>query len=435
MVGTFICAVVLSSACLGATPEPADTRALRAEAVAQLSSSVAGARFFFLGIGIDRYQNDRTWSGLLTPIRDIQTVANVLQKRYLFAAEHTMFRLNEQASLRGIRDALRQLREQVLDHDSVVIYFAGHGYMDDDTGYWIPWDATEDSGSWLANHDIKRHLRKIASRHTLVISDSCFAGEIFARERGIAVVPSTAANPTLKRLFERTSRTALTSGGKEPVKDTGVNDEHSVFAHFLLQALRHNTKPFLLPAGPDCFGTIKDGLMLNARQTPEYGQVLDAGSARGSFVFFLNRTLCTDFTPADQAFALAESTILEEGEAEEAPPNSNCILVSSPRDGMLKVGGRTYRVEETPRVYVAQGRHPFALSIPGKPTIYGILTNHEVNEETRAAVFGMSDGILFPVKHINHVLGGGPVRYDIDLTTARGRRRVVSYVLSLNRIR
>jgi hypothetical protein len=77
------------------------------------------------------------------------------------------------------------------------------------------------------------------ARNVLVVADSCYAGTLM---RGIEVVEPQRHNERdayVARLVEKRSRTVLTSGGLEPVLDSG-GGLHSVFARAFLTALQDN---------------------------------------------------------------------------------------------------------------------------------------------------------------------------------------------------
>jgi formylglycine-generating enzyme required for sulfatase activity len=77
------------------------------------------------------------------------------------------------------------------------------------------------------------------------------------------------------------SRTALTSGGLEPVLDRG-GGAHSVFAGALLAALAEN--PGLM-FGAELFDRVKGVVVANADQTPEYADIRYTGHEKGDFLF------------------------------------------------------------------------------------------------------------------------------------------------------
>ena len=61
---------------------------------------------------------------------------------------------------------------------------------------------------------------------------------------------------------------------------------HSVFAYYLLKALRENERPYL--ASFELFGKLARAVTNNSSQKPEFGTVQDAGDeGAGDFTFIL----------------------------------------------------------------------------------------------------------------------------------------------------
>jgi hypothetical protein len=102
--------------------------------------------------------------------------------------------------------------------------------------------------------------------------------------RGLEVVEprqSTERDTYIARIAQKRSRTVLTSGGLEPVLDTG-GGPHSVFAKFFLTVLQENTDVL---EGQQLFSAIRRPVVLNSAQTPEYSDIRYAGHEGGDFLF------------------------------------------------------------------------------------------------------------------------------------------------------
>ena len=216
---------------------------------------------------------------LETAVSDAAAVAELLRGRYAF--ERVDLLLN--AKRADILRALNRLRAELTESDRLLIYYAGHGYLDRqaDIGYWLPVDAEEDDDTnWISNARLTSYLKTMSARHVIVVADSCYSGTL---------VRSTTAGPRvgaerrvwLKRMAERRARTALVSGGLEPVVDSGAGG-HSVFANAFLDALREND---VVLDGQALFERIKSRVVLNADQTPRYDDVRNANHEGGDFLF------------------------------------------------------------------------------------------------------------------------------------------------------
>lgn len=243
--------------------------------------SFSPAAYHALIIGIDRYQD---WPELRTAVSDARAVAKVLTDAYRFPPENVATLLNRQATERGIVGKLRDLALRLGEEDSLLVFYAGHGHLDDITyqGVWIPVDGSRtDAATWIPNATVKVYLRATKARHVLLVSDSCFSGNFL---RGAKPVVLDAVEPYVLQAFRKRSRQALTSGAFEPVVDGGFAG-HSVFTSFLLRELYENTSPYLLPS--DLHQRIRNGVAANAHQQPLLGDIEGTGGEiGGEFVLF-----------------------------------------------------------------------------------------------------------------------------------------------------
>lgn len=229
--------------------------------------------FKALLIGNQRYKH---FPVLRSPVNDVRAIADVLTNRYGFDVTQTI-----DASRYEIFQALAKLRRETKPDDSVLVYYAGHGYLDEVTsrGYWLPVDSENDNAAnWISTSDITDLLAGLPARHVLVVADSCFSGALVRSGTGIEL---DGRQTLLKRLYASRSRSILTSGGLEPVLDGG-SSKHSVFAFSLLEALNRNTGVI---EAERLFVSIRDRVSFAAEQVPQYGPLRGAGHEGGDFVF------------------------------------------------------------------------------------------------------------------------------------------------------
>lgn len=230
-------------------------------------------------------QRYRHWPALDTPEADGRAVAAVLQSRFGYQVT-----LLQDASRPQMLQALARLRQQVGAEDQVVVYYAGHGQMDEATarGYWIPVDgAQKDVSQWVSVIDVTDQLAAMPARHVLVIADSCYAGTLVRSlmPRIDAALTADQRHAPLAHLSRQRVRVALTSGGLEPVVDGG-SIEHSLFARSLLDALRAIDGPV---AGQELFAAVSARFShlasrLRLTQQPQFAPIGFAGHEAGDFV-------------------------------------------------------------------------------------------------------------------------------------------------------
>ena len=218
---------------------------------------------------------------LKTATNDARSVQAVLQGRYGF---ETTLLLN--ATRSQIVSALNAYRRDLGPDSSLLIYYAGHGYYDEKMGkaYWWPVDAQDnDNTNWIGAEVITSNIKVTASRHVLIVSDSCYSGTL----RGVSVPQNlnglnTDRARTLLRLEQRPSRELMASGGNEPVADGGAGG-HSVFAGAFLSALER--MPAAQFAAHELFDEVRTFVAGNSAQLPEFDPLRDSGDNGGSFVF------------------------------------------------------------------------------------------------------------------------------------------------------
>jgi uncharacterized caspase-like protein len=235
--------------------------------------------YYALVIGNNRYRN---FSDLKTPINDARSVARVLKSSYGFKVN-----VLENATESEIFKAIVNLRSTVGRNDNVLIYYGGHGDLDNvtDEGFWIPSDAKEDDPStYLAVDRIRKQIKAMPAKHVMVVADSCFAGSLTRATltRALKVKPrSPEYHSELQRISNKKSRTALVSGGLEPVMDSG-SDGHSVFAGAFISALEGNDG--VLDAHM-LFIQVREHVRNNSPQNPEYRPIYETGHDGGDFLF------------------------------------------------------------------------------------------------------------------------------------------------------
>jgi len=229
--------------------------------------------YFALVIGNNRYDH---LSQLRTAVSDARSVANLLELDYGFNVTKL-----ENANREQIIDSISGLRSKVTSEDNVLIYYAGHGYLDEaaDEGFWLPTDSDRTNQSnWLATDRIVGQVRAMKAKHVMIVADSCFSGTI---TRGIKIEIKQPTREWLETIVKKKARTALTSGGLEPVMDSGGGN-NSVFANSFLSILRDNDG--VLDAS-QLFSQLRPKVMVNSDQTPEYGDIHRAGHDGGDFLF------------------------------------------------------------------------------------------------------------------------------------------------------
>ncbi|HXD94477.1 MAG TPA: caspase family protein [Bacteroidia bacterium] len=243
------------------------------------STTLQVGDYYALIIGVDKYSG--SWQPLKNGVKDAKAVEALLKQKYKIDVFKTLY--DVQATRKNIITTMEWLAANVKEKDNVLIYFSGHGEYKQQLGkgYWVPVDAqTTSTSDYISNNDIQTFLSGIKSKHTLLISDACFSGDIF---RGNTIgVPFENSERYYKEVNNLASRQALTSGGIEPVMDGG-KEGHSVFAYYFLKALTGNTSKFY--DASQLFSTIKIPVTNNSEQSPQFQSIKNTGDEGGQFIF------------------------------------------------------------------------------------------------------------------------------------------------------
>jgi WD40 repeat protein len=252
---------------------------LKGLGVAYSGNDLQFGNYYALIIGVDNYKGQ--WSPLKNAVSDARAICQLLRSKYKFDYLKELY--NEQATRVNIINELEWLVQNVKPSDNLLIYYSGHGEFNQalNKGYWVPVDAAAASTSYyISNSDIQTFLGGIKSKHTLLISDACFSGDIF---RGNTVsIPFEESDKYYAKVNSVSSRKAITSGGIEPVLDGG-REGHSVFAYYLLKALDGNANKYY--DASQLFDNIKIPVINNSDQSPQFNAIKNAGDEGGQFIF------------------------------------------------------------------------------------------------------------------------------------------------------
>ena len=194
--------------------------------------SLRSSKYYGLIIGVNDY-DDPNLPDLDNPIWDSEKLVYTLLENYTF--EEVDLALLRNPRREDIVYALDYLSKMVTPNDNVLIFYAGHGTWDEkaNVGYWLPSDAyLSTTANWFRNSTLVDYLKTIDSKHTLLITDACFAGSIFKSRSGFPQ-----QDRAYEILYELPSRKAMTSGTLTEVPD------RSSFTRFLLTGWIRTRKP------------------------------------------------------------------------------------------------------------------------------------------------------------------------------------------------
>jgi uncharacterized caspase-like protein len=210
-----------------------------------------------------------------TPIADVTRIAEVLRSRFGFET-----RIVKDAGKAKIIEALNAVAAEARADDSVLLFYAGHGYLLEEVkmGYWIPVDASvKTAQGWISNSDISKLLAAIRARQLILVSDSCYSGSLTREQKFTA---GKELDP--EQILKQRSVLVLSSGDDEPVSDEG-KEGHSIFAWNLLKTLQNTGS---LTPGARIWSAVRTGVSSEYPQQPQYGAVVSAGHTEGGDFLF-----------------------------------------------------------------------------------------------------------------------------------------------------
>jgi hypothetical protein len=203
-------------------------------------------------IGAGRYQNSAIPS-LRYTVADAEAVYRTLTGPGGFAKDHVMLltdNTERKPTLRNIRYALGTfLARSARKHDTVVIFFAGHGAPEADlrgaerdglAKYLIPVDADPDDlySTALPMDEIKTIFERIEAERVVAFLDACYSGAAGGRTfASLKTRATTVDDLFLERLTRSKGRAIITASRPAEVSVELSELGHGIFTYYLVQGL------------------------------------------------------------------------------------------------------------------------------------------------------------------------------------------------------
>lgn len=232
-----------------------------------------GGRYYALIIGVSDYEDPQIPDLDGLPIQDATRLSEILTRKYTF--EEADVHLMKNPTRKEILRVFDWLSNVITDKDNLLIFYAGHGFYDEraELGYWLPADAEASfTAYWIYNDVLVANLKRIQSKHTLLVSDACFSGSIFKSRALINDAPTA-----FKKKYALKSRKAITSGVLKTVPNK------SVFFKYFADRLDNNKEIYM--SASQLFQSIEIPVANNSPNTPQYGDIQNVGDEGGDFIF------------------------------------------------------------------------------------------------------------------------------------------------------
>lgn len=176
-------------------------------------------------VGIDHYQTFTSLSGC---VNDANAVADVLARNadrspnFTTPKVMTATSVSDAVGRRDLREAIEALFKD--DPEIALLYFAGHGYVDETGGFLCASDC-QDGNDGLSLNEVMAFARGSRAKNKIIILDSCHGG-IVGDRHGDGKVAEISQGMTL-----------LTASTADQYSFEGGNGGPGVFTNLLVNAL------------------------------------------------------------------------------------------------------------------------------------------------------------------------------------------------------
>jgi tetratricopeptide (TPR) repeat protein len=172
-----------------------------------------------------------------------------------------------------------ELRDMIRSNkiNSILVWYAGHGKFINNTGYWIPVDATwDDEFSYYNIAQLKASMESYPDFlvHNLVVTDACESGPSFYRAMRSEIEERSCDDWTSTRLK---SSQVFSSAGDESAND------NSQFARTFSNVLANNPGNCLSIEA--IVQKVSASMVNNNQQKPQFGKIAGLEDEDGSFFF------------------------------------------------------------------------------------------------------------------------------------------------------
>lgn len=304
-------AIALTPVMAGAQQAPRDLRLSPSNKPLEVKTSVP--RGYALIVGISQYQNLDESKQLRFPESDADAFYRVLisHEGGAFPPENVRFLKGSQATLANIKDALETWLPSVAQPtDRVVVYFAGHGFVQGGRGFLAPYDVHPDrldatAYSMSALGDVIAN--KIGAAWKVLLTDACHSGKINAE------TTDEALDQQFKSLPASFLTLTATTEREQSFEDPNLEKGWGFFTYYLVRGFegRADNDP--------CDGRITADELIeyvrsNVRAYARARNLSQTPTARGDYepdMLLGVATECLADGPVDTAVAMQGTAVIE----------------------------------------------------------------------------------------------------------------------------
>jgi tetratricopeptide (TPR) repeat protein len=222
-----------------------------------------------------KYQSFASLDG---PVKDVRLMKSALANYEI----HNFIHRTDMTKAQMERFFSIELRDMVKKNNvnSLVVWYAGHGKLQNETGYWIPVDADRtDEFSYYNINNLKASMQVYAKEltHTLVITDACESGPSFYQ--AMRSQPQV-RNCSDENAVKFKSSQVLSSAGYELASDNSQFTK--TFANSLI-----NNSAVCIPIESIVL-KVGNAVTKDNQQKPQFGKIAGLIDEDGTF-FFIKR--------------------------------------------------------------------------------------------------------------------------------------------------
>jgi WD40 repeat protein len=194
---------------------------------------------YLLAVGVNRYQAEPRITRLNYAAADATTFTEAFagQQNRIFDKVNITLLTDKQATSRAIKNVLSQIRLKARPNDAVMLFFSGHGVVNDGSYYVLTHDtepeASDLDSTALRQSDLRDFIDRTSAR-TIVFLDTCQAGGITGKSAWSKTVDGLSAD--LGNSTRAPAILTAVTGSQLAVEDSKWG--HGAFTYALLEALK-----------------------------------------------------------------------------------------------------------------------------------------------------------------------------------------------------
>jgi len=230
-----------------------------------------------LFIGIDDYQY---LPKLNSAVNTCERLAEVLAKKFIFKPTDFTKLYNQDATKSKIYETLKHLQKTLHpDEDSLIIYFYGHGLVnqENDQSYWALYESDSSKAETLLEHlhFFQSNVKPFPLKHVLVISESIIINSLYIHtlSRGLSCFAYDS--------YLRSSRYGWSAGYDLSLYPNIIPGK---IAEHLIDYLNNTEKYYICTM--EISGKINSEIETKYEVEAQYNPIINTGNDGGQYVFF-----------------------------------------------------------------------------------------------------------------------------------------------------